>query len=227
MRSTGLTPIIASAVAVLVSAACLVICVRSYSGTPDAKDDVKAAVNTPASDDQKPKSRIPVGTIDLNFVAPDGSIANIAKQPLSVDCAVVMPAPPSPNPPPQPSPPGPSPAPAPIPAPGLHVLIVTAKANITGTPEQSVLQSKELNDYLNSHCTSDPGSNYKGWRAFGADVMSAELLNTYSAMWRNAYALRTQPYPCIIVSNGTTGYVGPMPVNINDLMTLLKKYGGD
>ena len=45
-------------------------------------------------------------------------------------------------------------------------------------------------------------------------------------IWQDAMKRPRSGLPWIVVSNGTTGYEGPLPLTEADTLALLKKYGG-
>jgi hypothetical protein len=141
----------------------------------------------------------------------------------------VPPAPEPPAPKPEPVPPNPKPtpippAPAPIPSPGFRVLVVYDTASITQMPkgQQAVLYDKSIRDYMNAKCTVGQDGKTREWRMFDANTS----LKGESDIWKNALARPRQSLPWIIISNGTTGFEGPLPATVEDTMKLLKQYGG-
>lgn len=137
------------------------------------------------------------------------------------------PTPPGPTPPvpPAPVPPAPvPPAPEPNPMPGvqgLHMLVVYESADLSAYPAAQVTswQSKAVFDYLAAKGAS------KNWRVWDKDVPN---LARAEPKWQAAMArAKGKPLPWVIVSNGASGYEGPAPANVNELLALLKKYGGD
>ncbi len=126
------------------------------------------------------------------------------------------PVPPGPNPP-KPDPPKPDPippSPPPIPAAGLHVLVVyeTSVANDV----LKIVQSKDVFDYLNARCAPD------GVRYYDKDAK----LDNAAQKWKDAMARPRTSIPWIIISNNSGGFEGPLPKTKDELLTLLKKYGG-
>lgn len=153
-------------------------------------------------------------------------------------CSVVIgqppgpvPPPPSPGPgpnpvptPPPPVPPGPGPDPSPIPADGLRVLMLYDSATLAKMPaaQQSVLYSPEVRGYLNAKCTKTEKGNPE-WRVWPASVdASAE-----GDHWQKALKRERKSLPWLLIGNGKTGYEGPLPGTVEDMMKLLKTYGGE
>lgn len=132
------------------------------------------------------------------------------------------PLPPDPGPGPTPTPtPTPTP-PAPIPLIGLRVLMVYETSELPKyTKEQStVFFSKSVRDYLNSNCPIGPDGKTREWRIYDKDVdVSGE-----SKTWQDAMKRDRKSTPWVIISNGKTGYEGPLPENVDKTLELLKKY---
>jgi hypothetical protein len=131
---------------------------------------------------------------------------------------------PTPTPPVPPIPPTPPAPPAPIPAQGLHVLVVLSTADISGLPsaQAQALTDSSVRSYLNSTCPAGADGKTKEWRIWDRSVDPTNE----SKLWQDAFALaKDKTLPCIVVSNGTTGEVSPLPADSASLLTLLKKYG--
>lgn len=129
---------------------------------------------------------------------------------------------PAPGPGPSPVPPGPAPSPAPIPAAGFRCLIVYESAELGKMPDaqKNVLYAKSVRDYLNSKCVMGADGKTKEWRIWDKDTdASAE-----SQIWQDALKRPRSQVPWIIVSDGKTGYEGPLPASVDETLALLKKY---
>jgi hypothetical protein len=142
----------------------------------------------------------------------------------------VPPDPPDPGPGPKPpDPPGPkppTPGPSPISGTGLQVLLIEESADRAKLPEKQlqILASPAVKAYLNSHC--GPDDDYpKAWAFFDKDVDTSGL----HKKWQDAVKRpRTQTPWLIIASNSDKGsYEGPLPASVEEMLTLLKKYGGE
>jgi hypothetical protein len=149
---------------------------------------------------------------------------------------------PAPTPPPGPTPtpgPGPNPPP-PNPAPGtISVLLIDETQKIgraAWLPYNTVLNSTRVRDYLNSHVAKGPGG-LPEWRLYDKDT---DLTNE-AKKWQDAIKLPRAPsLPItaasvppegdgdfwVIISNGQSGYSGPMPQSEDALLALLKQWGG-
>jgi hypothetical protein len=146
---------------------------------------------------------------------------------LDVDAGIgPQPPPPGPTPPPNPvDPPKPVPPvdPAPIPAAGLHVLVVYDALKLTTltTEQQGAIYGKDVRDYLRAVCPKGEDGVTAEWRMWPVDVDASGE----SKLWRDALARPRKSLPWIVVSNGKTGFEGPLPGNAAEMLALLKKYG--
>lgn len=141
---------------------------------------------------------------------------------IATTITVVDPAP-TPTPaPPKPVDPQPA-ADAPIPAAGLHVLIVYDAAQLSNltAAQQGALFSKDVRDYLRATCPKGPDGATAEWRMWPADVDASGE----SVLWQTAFKRPRVSLPWIVVSNGTSGFEGPLPGSATDMLALLKKYG--
>jgi hypothetical protein len=126
---------------------------------------------------------------------------------------------PRPPPEPGPGPKPPDPKPTPIPTAGNRVLIVyeTELAEMVKLPpaRAAIITSTVLRAYLTAHQVEgrflDPDTEF----------------TTEPQVWRDAMKLPRDSVPWIYVSNGKTGYSGPLPENVSDTLAILKKYFGD
>jgi hypothetical protein len=130
---------------------------------------------------------------------------------------------PGPGPSPEPGPgPTPNPEPSPLPDKGYRVLIVYEKADLSKLPEaqKTILYGATAHELMNSLCVDDAGGR-KAWRIWDkdSDVSGAP------DVWKRAFA-RYKPIsqPWILISNGTTGFEGPLPATLDEFKTLLNKY---
>lgn len=141
---------------------------------------------------------------------------------------VVPPAPtPTPTPPgptpPEPQPPVP-PQPdqeAPIKAEGFRVMILYESNDLAklSSAQQAVLYSATIRNYLNEKCAPN-SKNSRDWYILDQNADVSKLDEHWGAVVKRP---RTS-LPWIIVSNGKTGYEGPLPGNVEEASKLLKKY---
>lgn len=131
---------------------------------------------------------------------------------------VVGDPPPGPGPAPVPPGPGPSPdPPAPIAGDGFKVLIVYEKKDQHKlTPGQiNTLWGQKFRDYMVSK---------KGEYLL---LDKDEDVGVAGKVWADAMARPRTSLPWIIVSNGRTGFEGPLPGHAEEINLLLRKYGGN
>ena len=130
--------------------------------------------------------------------------------------------PPGPNPP-GPTPPGPGPDPfnpPPIPGDGLRVLIVYESGDTLPVGQHSILYGKTVRDYLNATCPVGPDGKTREWRIYDKDVDTTGE----SKLWQDALKRPHPSIPWIVISNGKTGFEGPLPATVDATLELLKKY---
>ena len=125
---------------------------------------------------------------------------------------------------PPPDPPGPEP-PNPVPTDGNRVLIVYESSELsTLPPDQAVLMtSGNVRDYLQRKCSKGPDGRTPEFRIWDKDVDATNAGQT----WKDALAIQRNGLPWLIVSNGTTGFSGPLPDNEAALLAKLKQYLGE
>lgn len=128
-----------------------------------------------------------------------------------LEVTVGKPVPPTP---PGPEPPGPGPVP--IPTEGLRVLFVTESGD--GWP--AIIRAQEVRDYLNAKCIKV--GNQPEWRVFDPQ----QDVSNESKIWQDAMKIERKSLPWLIISNGTSGYSDALPATKDELMRLLKQYGG-
>lgn len=122
---------------------------------------------------------------------------------------------------PEPGPgPGPGPNPAPIPGEGLRVLIVYESADMTkySIETQVILAGADVREFLKKNCVQENGQ--AGFRIYDADVDVTDDL----PVWKGAMSRPRSSLPWVIVSNGTTGFEGPLPNTPSEFLDLCKKY---
>lgn len=133
-----------------------------------------------------------------------------------------------PNPPPKPDPgPGPTPEPPkpdPITPQKLQIVIIE-DMTARGTAEQiSIIDGGDLREYCKTHCvmTSQDGYRFPDARhlSFRQDVSN-------QPEWiRTAFSQPRTSLPWLVVFTPTQTISGPLPATIEDMMSLLRKYGG-
>lgn len=171
----------------------------------------------------------PPGTYRIKLLAiklsADGkkTVAEAARIIVTVGPPGPGPVPPDPGPGPVPPvPPGPLP---PIPVAGFRTLIVYETSELSKLPakQAAILYAKSIRDYLQSKAVMGPDGKTKEWRMYDKDVdVSAE-----SKIWQDAMKLPRTQVPWIVISDGKTGFSGPLPADVTSTLALLKKFGGE
>lgn len=129
----------------------------------------------------------------------------------------------APNPPPNDEDVIPKPEPDPTPQPTfgkLKVVIIEEVADRPTLPssQRTVLLDKSIRDYAESHC--ELAGDIPEFRIYDKDL-------TPNVDWvKKAFSEQRTTLPWIVLSNGKTGYSGPLPLTVEETLTLLKKYGG-
>jgi len=165
------------------------------------------------------------------FVAPTSGVYNLQVRGVLAgkiagpfSCVVTVGKPVPPVPPVPPIPPTPPQPPAPIPGDGLRVLMIYDAEALGKLPagQREVLYSETLRGWLREHTAKGPDGKSPEWRALPANEdMSAE-----SKTWQDAMKRDRKLLPWLIISNGKTGYEGPLPASMDETMKLLQKYAG-
>lgn len=163
------------------------------------------------------------GRVDL-IIVPKGVTTDAEIITKSIDVTAGQgpqppPVPPQPKPEPIPVPPKPV-DPAPIPDAGFRVLIVFETDQTLTAAQHSVIYGKTIRDYLDANCVVEPDGKTRAYRIWDKDVQ----VGAESKIWRDAFARPHPAIPWIVVSNGKTGFEGPLPANVADTLTLLKKH---
>jgi hypothetical protein len=124
------------------------------------------------------------------------------------------------TPPRPPTPPDPPTPPAPIPLSGLRVLILYDQAITSG--QQGIVYGKKVRDYLQAKCVVGADGKTKDFWILpaGVDVSAAPK-------WIGDVIQRHPGQTSfLVVSDGKTGYDGPLPATAEDALTVLSKIGG-
>jgi hypothetical protein len=136
-----------------------------------------------------------------------------------LDVRVGKPKPPTPPTPDPDNPPGP----APIIDKGLRVLIVRETKEMSSYPSAQVaaMNAREVVEYLNAKCVKVNGQPEH--RVFDPD----QDVSRASKVWQDAMKIERKSLPWIIISDGEKGTSEPLPPNTEELLKLLKTYGGN
>lgn len=130
---------------------------------------------------------------------------------------------PGPTPDPGPTPgPAPDPSPAPIPAEGLRVLVVYEAGEDAklSKGQLATIYGKAFRTLMDQKCVTGADGKTREWRIYDKDTdTGGEAKHWQDAMKRP----RTQ-VPWLVISNGKTGYEGPLPEGAAETLALINKY---
>jgi hypothetical protein len=137
---------------------------------------------------------------------------------IRADFAVVVGVPPPPQPPgPGPQPPGPGPTPNPTTEPTVLIVYETAELSKLPRAQLDALYDKQTRDWLDRKAPAR-------WRIWDENVPT----NNVDKIWQDLMKRPRKSLPWIVMSDavGNIAFEGPLPGSSQDLMALLKKYGG-
>jgi hypothetical protein len=165
----------------------------------------------------------PPGTYKVRLTSIDFDSKKIERASFTFTVSGKAPVPPGPNPP-GPDPPGPKPTPAPIQRPGLHVLILY-DAEDTQLPkgQRNILEGKQVRDWLEANTVQDP--DIPSWKTYWIAPHKTDVLKM-PKVWQDAFNRPHASIPWVIISNGTTGFEGPLPNSPAEFIALAQKYVG-
>ncbi len=124
---------------------------------------------------------------------------------------------PTPGPGPQPPlPPGPNVAP--IDGSGYRVLFVVESGVALTSSQREILYGADVRAFLNTTCINVEGT--PDWRLLDPDTKFTDPSHRFS----KALARPRASLPWIIISNGATGYEGPLPADKAAALSLLRQY---
>lgn len=105
---------------------------------------------------------------------------------------------------------------------GLHVVIVVESAALAEMPEaqRQILFGMRTRLWLNDNCAKGEDGQ-PTWRVLDPDT---EFPEGCDAVWCKALARDRTELPWVVVSNGKSGFEGPLPTNINDFLKLVEQY---
>ena len=158
---------------------------------------------------------IGTGKVEL-IVVPAGATtsADVIRKTVDVDSGQAPQPPPTPPTPPKPV------DPAPIPVAGFRVLLVEESADRGKlTPGQfRVMFGKKMRDWLDANCAKE--GQQPAYRIYDKDAKTAGDLKH----WQDAMLRARTQVPWIVISNGVTGFEGPLPATEDETLALLQKY---
>ena len=109
---------------------------------------------------------------------------------------------------------------APIPDAGFRVVVIYETAEIQTLPrgQQLIIRSQVVRDYLNTNCVKGADGTPE-WRFVDDDTEWTTESPISKATKRPRDSI-----PWLIVSNGKTGYEGPLPATVDEFLALIGKY---
>lgn len=156
-------------------------------------------------------------TVTVQWVVIDFDKKVVSEKAKQVTFIVGEPGPPPV--PPKPDPPKPDP---PIPLAGLRVLIIH-ETNVGPTALNLIVSGEKVRNYM-----KEKGAK-GGFMALDKDLTPDQLVAAGLEKWVPEAFKRWdgKQHPWIIISNGTTGFEGPLPITNapTDALNLIKKYG--
>lgn len=198
----------------VVSAKCVITATGGVSPVPPGP------VPTPLTD--KERQELSDVAAYLNDPVIYGGKAGRAITLLAKAGAIPLPTPsPIPVPPEPPTPPTPPAPPAPIPLAGFRVLIVYDGDNYTAG-QDGIITGKAVRDYLQAKCVVGADGKTKDFAIIRSDA------NTTNAPKWIADTVQRHPgqKSYMVVSDGKTGYDGPLPDNADAALAIMRKVGG-
>lgn len=154
------------------------------------------------------------GTATVEFFWADGGAVKTRR--VVIECNGARPPPPKPDPKPDPK------DDAPIPAAGLHVLVVFESGAQHTAAQNTIFYGKRVRDWLDTNCVAGPDGKTRQYRIWDQDTDGY----SDSKLWGDAMKRKRTALPWVIVSNGVTGFEGPLPADADSFLELVKKYGG-
>lgn len=112
--------------------------------------------------------------------------------------------------------------PIPIPGEGLRVLVVYETADVSAYPasQAAIFTSAMVRNYLDAKCAKADGVPEFRFLDQNANMQNA------SPVWQQAMLVKRDSLPWVVIANGKNTFSGPLPKSVDDMLTLLRKYGG-
>lgn len=128
-----------------------------------------------------------------------------------------------PNPPPVPDPDDPviPVPPEPVTPAKLQIVIIEDPSERIPPSQVAIRDGQALRDYAATHCSITNGT---------PDIRKLSIRQDVSAQpeWiKKAFAEPRSKLPFLVVSNGRAGAAVPLPMTLEETMTILRKYGGE
>lgn len=100
------------------------------------------------------------------------------------------------------------------------MLYESSRLSIYPPSQVKALFDNNLRVYLDSVTTLGPDLKTHEYRIWDKNI----VLTNESVIWKNVMARPHPTMPWIVISNGITGYEGPLPKNTDDTIALIKHY---
>lgn len=165
------------------------------------------------------------GTYAVSIAVAKADLAAQATTIITVSNPEPIPIPPKPIPPVPPKPPippKPPTPPAPISDPGFRAAVIYDINHTRTWPQTQVpiLSSAKIFGYMGQKAIKVNGQPEYRTLDISSDLSSE------SPLWQTVLTKYKSQAPCIVISDGKTGIVAPLPSNVDDTLKLLQKYGG-
>ena len=124
---------------------------------------------------------------------------------------------------PGPKPPTPTPDDnAPFPSDGLAVLIVyeTGDASRLSSGHRAIIFGADARKFLDETTKTEADGRTPAYRIFDKDVDISVIDNR----WKAAMGVARESLPWVVVSNGRTGFSGPLPATVDEFKALVGKF---
>jgi hypothetical protein len=88
--------------------------------------------------------------------------------------------------------------------------------------QRAILYGKANREFLNAKTAPGPDGRTRSWRIYDADTdVTAE-----AKVWQDAMAVPRQSLPWLVVSNGRTGFSGPLPADPAAFQAIVNQHAG-
>lgn len=116
--------------------------------------------------------------------------------------------------------------PAPFDIPGNRCLIIYESSQLSALPPEqlSVLQGGAVRDYLAANCVPGPNDSGPEYRIWDKDQNLEYVPDAWKRVFEKTQQVDGFELPWIVVSNGRTGWQGPLPATEDDALELLRKW---
>ena len=161
-----------------------------------------------------------VGTAELLFIPPNVlTDKDVTRQTLTLTNK-------APNPPPNPDdtdPDTPKPPKPPEPVTSFRVIFVKESGATLPVSQSSIPAAKVIRDYLKEVATPEGG--LVGWREYDPDIIVDNEQPLMKELWLTVKPNITK-IPCMVIEVNGNATVMPLPMTVEETLTVLKKYRG-